>query len=94
MQETLVRSLGWEDPLEKGKASSSSILAWEIPWIEAPGGLQLMGLQRLGCDLVTENNISISSPRLCTIFLNTYWVPDTVLKTSCESINPQNNLTK
>ena len=40
MQETRVRSLGWEDPLEKGKATHSSILAWRVPWAEEPGGLQ------------------------------------------------------
>ena len=40
----LVQSLGWEDPLEEGMATHSSILAWEIPWTE-PGGLQSMGLQ-------------------------------------------------
>ena len=40
MQETLVRSLVWEDPLEKGTASYSSILAWRIPWTEEPGDLQ------------------------------------------------------
>ena len=42
--------LGQEDPLEKGKATQSSILAWEIPWTEEPGGLQSMGLQRVGYD--------------------------------------------
>ena len=47
MQETWVRSLGWEDPLEKELATHSSILAWEIPWTEEPGGLQSMGLQEL-----------------------------------------------
>ena len=46
MQETLVRSLGWEDPLEKGMATHCSILAWRIPWTEEPGGPQAMGLQR------------------------------------------------
>ena len=45
MQETQVRSLGWEDPLEKEMATHSSILAWEIPWTEEPGRLQSMGLQ-------------------------------------------------
>ena len=45
MQETWVQSLGWEDPLEKGKATHSSILAWRIPWREEPGGLQSMGSQ-------------------------------------------------
>ena len=48
MQETLVRSLGWEDSLEKGMATHASILAWRIPWTEEPGGLQSMGLQRAG----------------------------------------------
>ena len=48
MQETQVRSLGWEDPLEKGMATHSSILAWRIPWTEEPGGLQSMGSQRVG----------------------------------------------
>ena len=42
MQETWVRSLGWEDPLEKGMATHSSILAWRIPWTEKLGGLQSM----------------------------------------------------
>ena len=45
MQKTWVQSLGWEDPLEKGMATHSSILAWRIPWTEQPGGLQSMGLQ-------------------------------------------------
>ena len=45
MQETRVRSLGWEDPLEKGMANHASILAWRIPWTEEPGGLQPMGSQ-------------------------------------------------
>ena len=50
MQETGVRSLGWEDPLEKGMATHSNILAWKIPWMEEPGGLQSMGSQRVGHD--------------------------------------------
>ena len=45
MRETQVRPLGREDPLEKGMATHSSILAWEIPWTEQPGGLQSMGSQ-------------------------------------------------
>ena len=50
MQETWVQSLGREDPLEKEMATHSSILAWKIPWIEEPGGLQSMGSQRVGHD--------------------------------------------
>ena len=45
MQETWVRSLGWEDPLEKGMVIHFSILTWRIPWTEDPGELQSMGLQ-------------------------------------------------
>ena len=57
MQDTRVWFLGQEDPLEKGMASHSSILAWEIPWTEESGGLQSMGLQRVGHDWAadTEN---------------------------------------
>ena len=54
MQETRVLSLGWEDPLEKEMATHSSILAWEIPWTEEPGGLQSMGSHRVRHDLVTK----------------------------------------
>ena len=46
MQEMLVRSLGQEDPLEKGVAMHSSVLAWEIPWTVEPGGLQSLGSQK------------------------------------------------
>ena len=45
MRKTWVRSLGWEDPLEEGMATHSSILTWEIPWTEEAGGLQSMGSQ-------------------------------------------------
>ena len=50
MQETWVQSLGREDPLEKGMATYSSILAWRIPWTEELGGLQSMGWQRVQLD--------------------------------------------
>ena len=48
--ETQVQSLGREDLLEKGMATNSSILAWNIPWMEEPGRLRFMGLQRVGHD--------------------------------------------
>ena len=51
--ETWVQSLGEKDPLEKGMATHSSILAWRIPWTEEPGGLQSMGSQRAGHDGAT-----------------------------------------
>ena len=50
IQESWVQSLGRGDPLEKGMAIRSSILAWRIPWTEEPGGLQPTGLQRVGYD--------------------------------------------
>ena len=54
MQETWFLSLGWEDPLEKGIATHSSILAWKIPWTEEPGGLQFIRLQRVRQDRATN----------------------------------------
>ena len=54
MQNTWVQSLGWEDPLEKGKATCSSSLAWRIPWTEEPAGLQSMGSQKVGHDWATS----------------------------------------
>ena len=53
-QETWVRSLCWEDPLEKEMATHSSTLAWRIPWTEEPGGLQSTGSQRVGHDWATS----------------------------------------
>ena len=47
MQEMLVQSLGWEDPLEKEMTTHSSTLAWKIPWTEEPGGIQPMGLTKV-----------------------------------------------
>ena len=54
MQETWVQSMGWEDSLEKEMATHSRTLAWEIPWTEEPGGLQSLGLKRVGLGLATE----------------------------------------
>ena len=54
-QQIQVRPLGGEDPLEKGMTTHSSILAWEIPWTEEPGGPETMGLQGVGNDLGPSN---------------------------------------
>ena len=54
VQETWVQSPGGEDTLEKAMASHSRILAWRIPWTEEPGGLQSMGLQRVGHNRVSQ----------------------------------------
>ena len=61
MQETWVQPLGWEDPLEKGMATRSSILAWRIPRTEEPGGLQSMGSQTVTHDLVRNT----SNQKMC-----------------------------
>ena len=63
-QETQVQSLHWEDPLEEGMATHSSILAWRIPWTEEPGGLQSMGLQRVGCNLASNASKAPTIPFL------------------------------
>ena len=60
MQETQVQTLAWEDPLEKEMATHSSILAWKIPRTEEPGGLQSMGLQRVGHDRVMNTRSQTS----------------------------------
>ena len=52
VQETWVQYLGWEDPLEKGMTTYSSILPWRFPWTEEPGRLQSLGSQRVGHDSV------------------------------------------
>ena len=57
MWETWVQSLGWEDPLEEGMATHSSILAWRIPWTEEPGGLQSIGFKE--SDTTEQLNIHI-----------------------------------
>ena len=61
MQEMKVQSLGGKDTLEEGMATHASTLDWEIPWTEEPGGLQSMGLQRVGHDLATEQQLSNGS---------------------------------
>ena len=61
MQKTLVRSLGPEDPLEKGMTTHSSILDWRIPWTEEPGELQVHGVLRVGHDLATKQQQQIGN---------------------------------
>ena len=65
MQETQVLSLGREDPLEKEMVTHSSILAWRIPWMEEPGGLQSMGLQRVRHNWATSLHFTSLHFRLC-----------------------------
>ena len=67
-RETWVRSLGWEDLLEKEMATHSSILAWKIPWTEEPGRLQSMGLQRVGHDWATFTLLLLYFRKPGTVF--------------------------
>ena len=62
MWETWVRSLGWEDPLEEGMVTHSSILAWRSPWTEGPGRLQSIGSQRVRQEWGTNHSTSTDSP--------------------------------
>ena len=70
MQETWVQSLGQEDPLEEGMATLSSVLAWEIPWTEEPGGLQSIGLQRVRHDLATTQQQLCSKHQSSCLFIS------------------------
>ena len=72
MQEMWVQSLGWEDFLEKEMATHSSILAWEIPWTEEPGGLQSMGLQNESDTTWQLNNMNINT--IYWVFVDCKWV--------------------
>ena len=69
MLETWVKSLGWEDVLEKEMATHSSILAWKIPWMEEPGGLQSTGSQRVRHDWTTKSQHNWSD--VASIHINT-----------------------
>ena len=72
MQETWVRSLGRENPLEKEMATHSSTLAWKIPWMEEPGMLQYMGSQRVGHDWI---NLAWGQSGPCETELPYYYLP-------------------
>ena len=70
-QEMWVPSLGWEDPLEEEMATHSSILFWEIPWTEEPGGLQSMRLKRLGHDWARMHNNNCS--QIARVWIPALW---------------------
>ena len=73
VQETQVRSLGWEDPLEKEMATHSSVLAWRIPWTEEPGGLQSIGSQ--------ESNMAEPLSLFSSPLLPPRFTPSSVIQT-------------
>ena len=64
MLETRVRSLGKDDPLEKKMETHSSILAWKIPWMEEPGGVQSIGSQRVGHNRATSFSFTFSDKQI------------------------------
>ena len=78
-QETWVWSLGWEDPLEKGMATHSSILAWRIPWTEEPGGLQSMGSQRVRYNWAMNHSCKVHNTTLQYTYTTVMWSTHTVL---------------
>ena len=69
-----IQSLDREDPLVKGMATYSSILAWEVPWIEEPGGLQFMGSQGIRQNLATEQQPQLETRSLWFLLLETVHV--------------------
>ena len=77
-QETWVRSLGRKDPLKNEMSTHSSILAWETPWREEPGGLQTMGSQRVGHDLATKQQQIISNTKMGKKYKN--WATYSITK--------------
>ena len=83
-QEKWVPSLGWEDLLQKGMATHSSILAWKIPWTEDTGGPQFMGSQRVGHDLVTKQQ-QFSLTTLIWVLSSLVLV---ISKSVCQKSNP------
>ena len=68
VQETRIQSLGWEDPLEKGMTTGSSILAWRIPWTEETGRLQFMGSEEL--DMTEQLTLSLRGWKKINRFIN------------------------
>ena len=68
MQETQIPSLGWEDPLEKGMATLSSVLAWRIAWTEEPGALPSMGSQKSLKKVVTRHEQQMSLLMILVLF--------------------------
>ena len=81
MQETRVRSLGWEDPLEKEMATHSSTLAWKIPWTEKPGRPQSAGSQRVGHNWATSLHYEYSQWK----WWNSSWAISNPKRWCCES---------
>ena len=71
-QETWVRSLGWEDPLEKEMATHSSVLAWRSPWTEEPGRLQSRGSQRVRHDWATRYSTAQTSRQSLVLIIHGY----------------------
>ena len=92
MQETRVQSLCWKDSLAEGMATHSSILVWRIPWTEGPGGLQSIGLQRVGHDWARTHRGFRLGVVLCLVeclamFLaSAYWMP-VVLPFGCDNVS-------
>ena len=97
VQETQVSSLGQEDPLEKGMATHSSILAWKIPWTEEPGRLQSMGSQRVGLsDYTFTFKMTLYIQRIHALSISRFLLSKSVLVfvVRSNSLKHQNQFTK
>ena len=92
MQETQVQAFGWENPLEQGMATHSSILAWRTPWTEKPCGLQSMGLQRVTHNWAT-NTLSLLNFKDTVFFFLIEGCDSFALSTSISSVFEQHLLT-
>ena len=88
MQEMLVQALGWEDPLEEGLATQLSLAAWRMPWTEAPGVLQSMGLQRVGDDSSDSGESSRSPSSMLCRCARTTGPTDLTHAGLCNAITP------
>ena len=98
MQETWVQFFGWEDPLEKEIATHSSILAWRIPWIEEPGRLQSMGLQKSDTtyqlNYYKSSNTKLENSKILFLTINTQYAFNNLAHVSVESSTSANTLLK
>ena len=86
MRETWDQSLGREDPQEKEMPTHSSILAWRIPWMEEPGGLQSVGLQRAGHNRATSPSLSFTMEHRVQLWRNALWKQDDEMNRTIPSI--------
>ena len=92
MQETCVRALAWEDPLEKGMATHPSILTWRILWPEEPGGVQSMGLQRVGHNWACTHKVNKTWTALLSLCYSFWYLHACILVSLEEKWGRESNI--